>query len=115
MANKNDRHHIFFPRRAWSSGYAKELRNFWYCVIKLPRRTDHQKIHQTLFDGIPVADGLACKEALAQLKFLDEFGVLHESDDISKRLRLLICLLDNGDSPTADALKDQLALFKPRE
>lgn len=112
MAKRNDRHHIFFPRRAWRTGYAKELRNHWYCIITLPRLTEHRFIHENVSE-VPVPDGLICKEALNQLAFLDEFGALHETDDIASRLRLLICLLDNGDSPTAEALKAQLKIFKP--
>lgn len=109
-----DRHHIFYPHSAWKTGWAKELRNYWYCVLMLPRETVHRKIHFEV-PFIEREEGLAYKQALDQLTFLDEFGVLHETDDLEARLNLLICLLDNGVSPTAESLKKQLNAIKPRE
>lgn len=109
-----DCHHLLWRRRDWSRGYAKALRNHWYCMIKIPRDTLHRLIHDEVLK-IPVPSGLICRDTLAQLQLLEKANVIHDTDPIEKRLRVLICCLDTGDSPTAEALKRQLEVVENYE
>lgn len=106
-----DRHHIIYQRRHWNKGYAKALREHWYCVIPLPRRTLHQAIHENLCD-IPVPNDELCRSAYFQITNLEKYGAIHETDPIELRLELLISCFDNGDSPTAEAFKKQLEIVR---
>ena len=110
-----DTHHLFWTRRAWSKGKARPLRDFWYCRIKIPRQGLHRHIHEEVCK-IPVPDYYLCEDCLKQLQLLDKAHAIHEDDPIEKRLQILICCLDTGDSPTAEALKRQLeavTTYKP--
>ncbi len=66
---------------------------------------------------IPIPEPAILKDCLEQLIMLNKRGALHKEDPIEKRLNLLICCLDTGDSPTVEALKRQLEAvrnYKPR-
>lgn len=102
-----DVHHILFTRRAWSYGAAKVLRDYWYCQVAIPREGLHRWIHEEVC-RIPVPTLSLCAECVRQLRMLEKAGVIHKTDPIEKRLRILICCLDTGASQTADALKRQL-------
>ena len=102
-------HHILWPRKKWAKGYAGKLRCFWYLRPLIPADTLHRHIHENMI-GIPRSNELLCQSALEQLKTLDERKLLHKEDSLRLRLELLICLLDTGDSPTAEALRQQLRL-----
>lgn len=110
-----DTHHILWTRRAWNKGSARALRDFWYCQIKIPRKGLHRHIHEEVCK-IPVPDACICEDCLKQLKLLEKAHAIHDYDPIEKRLQILICCLDTGDSPTAEAMKHQLeavATYKP--
>lgn len=116
MRNPLDRHHLLWTRRKWRGGYAGKLRAFWYLRVSIPRVTLHRYIHENMV-GIPKPNESLCRGALEALEELDRRGVLKKEDSINKRLRLLICILDTGDSSTAKALKKQLELVElyPKE
>lgn len=107
----NDTHHIFWYRKDWSSGYAKKLREHWYSKVTIPRCTLHKQIHEGV-RHIPVPSSELCKATYLQICMLEERGVIHPVDPFDRRLKLFICCLDNGDSPTADALRKQLAIVE---
>lgn len=111
VRNPLDRHHLLWTRRKWRGGYAGKLRAFWYLRVPIPRATLHRHIHENMV-GIPKPNELLCKSALEMLEELDRRGVLHKEDSIELRLKLLICMLDNGDSPTARALRKELELVE---
>lgn len=111
-----DVHHILWTRRSWEKGIAKELRNHWYCQIKLEREGMHRWIHEEVCK-IPVPESPLIEDCLKQLAMLEKAKAIHESDPIDVRLNVLICCLDTGESPTAEALKAQLNAvrnYKPR-
>lgn len=105
-----NRHHLLWTRKKWRRGYGGKLRCFWYLRPSIPAETLHRYIHENMV-GIPRPNELLCQSALEQLKILDRRGVIHNSDPLELRLELLICLLDTGDSPTANALRQQKDLI----
>lgn len=106
-----DTHHIFWTRRSWNHGPARDLRDFWYCKIQIPREGLHHHIHEEVFK-IPVPCSGLIEDCLLQLQMLEKANAIHDDDPIKKRLEILICCLDTGDSPTAEALKAQLEAVK---
>lgn len=104
-------HHLLWTRRSWRKGCAGKLRSFWYLRVPIPASTLHRQIHENMV-GIPRPNEALCQSALEQLKELDRRQILRKTDPIQLRLGLLICLLDTGDSPTAEALKEQLRLVE---
>lgn len=104
-----DNHHILYMRRNWDFAELKELRQFHYCIIAIPKDTLHRFIHENL-SGVPAPSRLAALEALNQLRMLDKREALHDTDSIEKRLTILIALFECVAQPTADALKEQLDL-----
>lgn len=108
-----DTHHLLWRRHDWEveSGASRALREFWYCRILIPRDSLHRIIHEEVF-RIPVPNEYLCEDCLEQLKRLEAVNAIHDSDSIIKRLEILICCLDTGDSPTAEALKQQLEVAR---
>lgn len=104
-------HHLLWTRRNWRKGYAGKLRSYWYLKAKIPADTLHRHIHENMV-GIPRPHEAICQQALEQLKELARREVIHSDDSIQNRLKLLIFILDTGDSPTANALREQLRLIE---
>ena len=104
-----DVHHILYMRKAWKSGAIGELRLYWYCRIPIPRDTLHRQIHTEL-KFIPVPRHTNARHTLEQLEYLVHYGGISEKDSIEKRLKVLIALFDCCEQPTADALREQLAI-----
>lgn len=102
-----DKHHLFFIGRKYGNGYLCSLRQYWYCVIYIPRDTLHRYIHENLA-MIPVPRPESARAALEQLKYLEKYNAIHDEDPIEKRLELLIALFECTEQRTADALKKQL-------
>lgn len=71
----------------------------------------HRHIHERV-PGIPIPNKIICEGTIEQLKMLEKYNAIKESDSITQRLNVLICCLDNGESPTAEALKKQLEAIK---
>lgn len=106
-----DRHHLFWQARHWNKGYVKTLREYWYCKIYLPKKTLHVQIHQGM-RGIPTPRGFSAKIVLEYLEHLNGYGAISESDDIEKRLSLLIALFDCLEPETTEALRKQLSIVR---
>jgi len=102
-----DRHHLCYQKGKWGYGYLRELRDYWYCRISIPRDTLHRAIHCAVND-IPVPKNRSAKDALEQLRSLEKYGAITEFDSIERRLNLLIALFECSDQETADAFKEQL-------
>ena len=102
-----DSHHILYQKRHWGRSCLKELRDYNYCIIDIPRDTLHRQIHEWLGD-IPAPSDYSAKEALRNIRLLEKQGAIDNSDPLEKRLKILIALFDCIEQPTADALKKQL-------
>lgn len=105
-----DVHHLCFMRKNWNYGYAKAIRQFYYCKVKIQRDTLHRYIHENM-SNIPTP-GSSARTIYEQLLMLDRMGVLHDDDSIEKRLMVLTSLFDGVEQPTADALKRQTSIIQ---
>lgn len=101
-----DRHHIFWYHKDYARGYAKKLRDHWYCVIEIPRDSLHHRIHYEI-SHIPVPRSYAIKDALRQLELLEQYGSIHHADNIERRLLVLMSLFDCCEPNTLEALRKQ--------
>ena len=72
----------------------------------IPQLTLHHEIHEFV-GGIPVPKEYNAKDALQQLRLLDQYGAIHDYDPLDVRLGLLATLFDRCDQPTADAFRRQ--------
>ena len=103
-----DMHHLLWIGRKWEIGELALLRQHWYCKISIPRDTLHRYIHENV-STIPTPSRENAREVLRHLQYLEQYEAIHDSDDICKRLALLIALFDSIEPKTAEALKRQLA------
>jgi hypothetical protein len=106
-----DNHHCCFIKKRWSTGAIKELRQFHYCIVPLPKATLHHFIHDNI-SYIPVPKESNARDALAQLRALELEGAISDRDPIEKRLKVLAALFDCCDQPTADAFRRQAAIVR---
>lgn len=111
ILKQTDRHHILWYKRDYSKGWAKRIRDHWYCVVEIPRDTLHRRIHYEV-SHIPVPRAVSIKSALEQLETLDRFGGISRSDSIEKRVMVLHALFDISEPQTANALKKQLEVVR---
>lgn len=102
-----DTHHILWYKRDYSKGWAKRLRDHWYCRVDIPRDTLHREIHHQV-EHVPVPRVQNIKDALFQLDLLERFGGISPDDPIEKRLKVLMALFDCCEPATHKALKKQL-------
>lgn len=110
MRQTCDKHHLCWPRKKWNTGYARAIRNHWYFIVEIPKKTLHPAIHNQM-THIPVPRGLAAKSAYEQVVMLEQYQAIHKDDPIEKRLTLLIALFDCIEQPTADAFRKQLEII----
>lgn len=103
--------HLCYQKRHWGVGANRELRNYWYCVIEIPRRTVHRIIHEWVSD-VPAPKPVNAKAALMQLKMLEKYRAISENDPLEKRLRILAGLFDCVEQPTADGFRKQLKIVQ---
>lgn len=108
-AHSIDRHHLCYQRGDWNHNELLLLRDFWYCVVPIPRETVHKSIH-ALVPTVPPPRDVSAKYALDQLRYLDNVGAITENDTIERRLELLVFLFDYIEQPTADAFRKQLKI-----
>ena len=106
-----DRHHLCYQGRNWKKGYLKELRLHPYCVVIIPRATLHREIHETISNIVPPKD-INAKDALFQLRMLEEHGAISLDDPIEKRLSVLIALFDCCEPETTLGFKKQLKIAR---
>lgn len=113
-ANKRykDVHHLCYYKKDWRKSFgASKLREFWYCRMPIPKDTLHRRIH-TLVPYVPVPKSVNALAALEQLRSLERYDAIHDTDPIERRLMLLIALFDCVEQPTADAFRAQLEIAR---
>lgn len=101
-----DRHHILWYKKDYDKGWAKRIRDHWYCSVEIPRDTLHKRIHHEVAH-IPVPRVISIKAALEQLELLEEFGGISREDPIDKRLMVLMAVFDRCEPDTHAALNKQ--------
>lgn len=106
-----NRHHLLWERKMWNSGSLRELREFYYCKVNIPRDTLHKEIHERV-PFVPTPNPKYAKFVLNELKHLDEIGAIREDDSVEKRLGVLICYFDCIEQKTASALWEQLKIVR---
>lgn len=109
--NRNDTHHICYQRRYWCKGGLKELREFWYSRILIPRDTLHRELHHEVWAVHPPRE-VNARSALAQLNMLEKYGSISHKDSLEKRLMLFIALFDGVEQKTADDFRKQLDVVR---
>lgn len=106
-----DTHHLLWYKKDYSKGWAKRLRDHWYCRVDIPRDTLHREIHNQV-GYVPVPRVFIIKDALFQLNLLERFGGISPNDPIEKRLQVLMALFDCCEPATYNALLKQLDVCK---
>lgn len=102
-----DRHHLCWPRRDWNTDYCKALRDHWYFIAKIPRKTLHVRIHQAVL-CVPTPTEASAKYVYEQVLLLEQYKALRRDDPIEKRLDLLATLFKSIDHHVAEAFEQQL-------
>ena len=105
-----NQHHLFYIRRSWNTKKPKQLRAYYYCIISIPIPL-HDRIHANV-ETVPVPKSKSIDYALDQLDYLSRFGAIKPSDNIEKRLGVLVALFECIEPETAEALKQQLQVVR---
>ena len=71
----------------------------------------HDRIHANV-ETVPVPKSKSIDYALDQLDYLSRFGAIKPSDNIEKRLGVLVALFECIEPETAEALKQQLRIVR---
>ena len=106
-----DVHHVLFIGRKWGFGDLASLRQYWYCKIAIPRDTLHRYIHENLAN-VPTPRLENAKGVLQQLRYLENNNAIHETDNIERRLEILIALFDCVEPRTTEGLRKQLEIVR---
>jgi hypothetical protein len=106
-----DTHHLLWIDRKWRQSDLMALRNYWYCQVSVPRATLHRYIHENVA-SIPTPKPENARDALRQLKYLESYNAICDSDDIERRLKILIALFDCVEPETTEALRHQLKIVQ---
>lgn len=107
--HSTDRHHLLWERKLWDRGALRELRNYHYCIIEIPKNTLHKYIHANM-NMIPTPSESSARYVLRELAKLEQEGRIHCDDSIRERLTTLIGLFSAIEPLTANALRKQLRL-----
>lgn len=110
-AQYKDTHHIFWCRKDYQKGWAKRLRDHWYCRVEIPMNTLHHRIHEEI-PQVPTPRVINIKDALSQLEMLEKYNAIHPYDNIEKRLYVLMALFDCCEPGTHAALKQQYDIVR---
>lgn len=110
LAERYDRHHVFYQRRHYTTSLAKALRDHPYCLVPIPRDSLHHAIHNVVVD-VPVPEAKVLKTVLRRLDALWDAGTITPLDTIEQRLELLITLLTAAPA-TQQALQAQLVICR---
>ena len=106
-----NRHHLLWMRKMWYSGSLRGLRDYYYCIVSLPKDTLHKEIHERVA-YIPTPKSSYAHYVLDNLKRLDEIGAISEEDSVEKRLGVLLFYFDCIEPKTAEALWEQLKVVR---
>jgi hypothetical protein len=101
--------HFLYQKRHWQQGYAKALRNHWYCGAYIPQFTLHRAIHSKLHD-VPVPNGKDCKRAYEELIRRENEGAISKDDTPMQRLAFLIEMFSETCPATTAILVWQLQI-----
>lgn len=105
-----DRHHIFWTRRSYSQHpWALKLRNHPYSIVLIPKNTLHREIHHNVPE-VPLPKEIVCERVYNELERLWNFGAIKDTDDIIKRLDLLIFVMKYAADDTVEVLEQQRAI-----
>ena len=61
---------------------------------------------------MPVPKDINALRALEQLRLLERYGAISDSDSFERRLQLLAALFDCTEQPTADAFRRQAKIVR---
>lgn len=111
VASYMNRHHLLWMRKMWNSGSLKNLRDFYYCIVSLPKDTVHKEIHERIA-CIPTPKPAYARYVLDRLRELDEIGSISDDDSVEKRLGVLLFYFDCIEPKTASALWEQLKIVR---
>ena len=75
-------------------------------IILIPKNTLHAYIHQQV-KNIPVPREITAQGALYQLELLEKYDAIHETDNIQRRLMVIMALFECCEPATYEALKKQ--------
>lgn len=106
-----NRHHLLWMRKMWYSGSLRSLRDYYYCIVWLPKDTVHKTIHERV-PYIPVPKSSYAHYVLEKLKQLDAIGAISDEDSVEKRLGVLLFYFDCIEPKTAEALWEQLKVVR---
>jgi hypothetical protein len=106
----NNQHHLFYIRRSWSSKKSKQLRSYHYCIVSIPVAL-HDRIHAEVQE-VPVPRASSIDSAIDQLDYLSRYGAIKPTDNIEKRLGVLVALFECVEPETAKALRQQLRIVR---
>lgn len=108
----HDLHHIFYQGRFYRQNQSlRDLREYYYCKVYVPKDTLHQSIHAQL-KNIPVPKPVNAQIALAQLKLLTSYDAIHEDDSFERRMQVILALFNCAEPATADALFKQWEIVR---
>lgn len=102
-----DCHHILFQARFWKCGYLRQLREYHYCKVQIPKGSLHKSIHMRVQD-VPAPQGASARRVLEVLIALEQNGIISNTDNLERRLKVLISLFEGVEPETVKALRDQL-------
>lgn len=105
-----NQHHLFYIRRSWNTKKPKQLRAYSYCIISIPVVL-HERIHAEV-TNVPVPRASSIDSAIDQLDYLSRYRAIKPTDNIEKRLCVLIALFECIEPETAEALKQQLRIVR---
>lgn len=105
-----NQHHLFYIRRSWNTKKLKRLRAYSYCIISIPVAL-HERIHAEVHE-VPVPRESSIDSAIDQLDYLSRYGAIKPTDNIEKRLGVLVALFECIEPETTKALKQQLKIVR---
>lgn len=110
--SRSDIHHIWFQRRHYQQGWAKVLREHWYCKILIPQATLHRELHSKIHD-VPTPNGDICRSLVNDIDLLYEKGIIGENDTPLMRVTIISNLLSRykGLSATKAVINWQLEVI----
>lgn len=109
--NVTDKHHLLWIGSHWNRGSLRELRNYPYCIVEIPKDTLHKHIHANM-TSIPLPTEASARYVLQSLRNLMREGLISDDDSARERLTILVGLFTQALEPaTADALRKQLHLI----
>jgi len=106
LTNTQDCHHLFYYRKDYKTKILRELREFYYCKLYVPKDTLHKTLH-AMVKNVPVPKEVNAREVLRHLRLLESQGAISSQDGFEKRVDIIAALLDCVEQPTADALRVQ--------